>query len=147
MKKYAGFLLIGVWFALNALPAWAQTTYTYHRDIGASIIFAWDHDKACPQTPSPSTFDGFEFRGIKVGSTTDVRLQGKTSDTQVPIAAAFEGQLFYQVREVCLRAGVPIYSEYANSNNAAQALVDGAARAWVVSYDLKPPTDVTISKP
>ena len=90
MKRAVLLPLVGaVWFALNALPAWAQTTFIYHRDIGATITFAWTHDRSCPQTDAagasaPSTFDAFEFRGIKEGSTTDVRLTGRTNEVQVP---------------------------------------------------------------
>jgi hypothetical protein len=151
MMRAVLLLVVGAWFALNALPAWAQTTFIYHRDIGATITFAWTHDKACPQmlngVPAPSTFDAFEFQGIKEGSTTDVRLQGRTVEVQVPIQAAFEGQLYYRVRAVCLRAGVPFYSDYASSKDPAVATVDGAARGWLLSYDLRAPSEVIIAKP
>ena len=156
MKRAVLLPLVGaVWFALNALPAWAQTTFIYHRDIGATITFAWTHDKACPQTDTagasaPSTFDAFEFRGIKEGSTTDVRLTGRTNEVQVPIQAAFEGQLYYQVRAVCRRTVAPnalVYSSYASSKDPALATVDGAARGWLLSYDLRAPSEVIIAKP
>jgi len=144
-------LLVGAWFVLGALSAWAQTTFIYHRDIGETITVAWTHDRACPQVlngnPAPSTFDAFEFQGIKEGSTTDIRLQGRTYDLQVPIQAAFEGQLYYRVRTACLRSGVPFYSDYAVSKDPLVATVDGAARGWLLSYDLRPPSEVIITKP
>ena len=151
MKRAVLLHLVGaLWIALSALSAWAQSTpYIYHRDIGATITFAWTHDKACPQT-NPSTFDAFEFRGIKEGTTTDIRLTGRTNEVQVPIQAAFEGQLYYQVRAVCRLNAAPntlSYSAYASSKDPAVATVDGVARGWVVSYDIRPPNEVLISKP
>ena len=154
MKRLVLLLITGAWFVLSApFPAWAQTIFTYHRDIGSSITFAWTHDKACPQVdaqnvPTPSVFDRFEFQGIKNGTTTDVRLQGSTSDTQVPILAAYEGEIYLQVREVCRRTNNSlIYSAYASSKDPALATVNGAAQGWIVSYDMKPPSEVIISKP
>lgn len=122
-------------------PAWSQTSpYLYHRDVGESIVIGWDHSKQCP---TGQTFSTFQFRGIKEGPT-EIKLQGQTSELQVPIQAAFEGILFYEVRAVCMAGSTPSYSSYASSKDPLVSIVAGSPRGWMVQYSIRPPTEVQI---
>ncbi len=71
-------------------------------------------------------------------------VHGQTPELQIPIDGAFEGRFHFKVRVACVNAETYYYSAYSDSADPFSATVDGAPRGWVVSYDLKPPTELVI---
>jgi len=145
--RYLAVVLLLLGASLGFLPCSAgaqDSPFIYHRDIGSSIIVAWEHDKDCSLAGEGYSFYTFQFQGLPEDSATDVRIQGQTPELQIPIDGAFEGRFHFKVRVACVNAETYYYSAYSDSADPFSATVDGAPRGWVVSYDLKPPTELVI---